>query len=257
MENVKALAFFDLDGTLLDADSKITTEVAQAMEDLRNNGVMPVIATGRTNIEIVEIMAASGINSAITMNGQYVQFDGKEIYSSLIPTDVCERMAEKTESLNHGLGFYNHEQITITKHNENAKAAYDFIHSPLPQIQEDFYKKANVNMLLALCKDGDEHYHEAFPELTFYRNGPFSIDIVAKGGSKGRGVQELVAALNYQNLPTYAFGDGLNDLDLFKACEYRIAMGNARPALKELATFITKDNTDGGIVHGLRHYNLI
>jgi len=34
-------------------------------------------------------------------------------------------------------------------------------------------------------------------------------------------------------------------------------MGNAYDELKELATFITKKNTEGGIVHALKHFELI
>ncbi len=41
-------------------------------------------------------------------------------------------------------------------------------------------------------------------------------------------------------IPTYAFGDGINDLALFEACDYGIAMGNAREELKrKKATFIS------------------
>lgn len=51
MSNYRAITFFDLDGTLLDAKSKITPEVAKAMNALKENNVLPVIATGRTEAE--------------------------------------------------------------------------------------------------------------------------------------------------------------------------------------------------------------
>lgn len=35
MSNYRAITFFDLDGTLLDAQSKITPEVAEAMNSLK------------------------------------------------------------------------------------------------------------------------------------------------------------------------------------------------------------------------------
>lgn len=37
--NYKALAFFDLDGTLLDEHSQITPEISEAMHRLRQNDV--------------------------------------------------------------------------------------------------------------------------------------------------------------------------------------------------------------------------
>ena len=76
----------------------------------------------------------------------------------------------------------------------------------------------------------------------------FSIDIVRKGVSKGSGVKNLFNTLGLNGIPTYAFGDGINDLALFEACDYGIAMGNAREELKEKATFISTKNTENGIV---------
>ena len=112
------------------------------------------------------------------------------------------------------------------------KQAYDYIHSAVPEIDPTGYENDAVNMMLVLSQHGDddEYYYERFPELTFYRNGPFSIDIVRKGVS---GCQKSFNTLGLNGIPTYAFGDGINDLALFEACDYGIAMGNAREELKE------------------------
>lgn len=59
--------------------------------------------------------------------------------------------------------------------------------------------------------------------------------------------------MGLNGIPTYAFGDGINDLALFEACDYGIAMGNAREELKEKATFISTKNTENGIVNGLKN----
>ena len=119
------------------------------------------------------------------------------------------------------------------------KQAYDYIHSAVPEIDPTGYENDAVNMMLVLSQHGDddEYYYERFPELTFYRNGPFSIDIVRKGVSKAL-VSKSFNTLGLNGIPTYAFGDGINDLALFEACDYGIAMGNARE-LKEKATFIS------------------
>lgn len=257
MNEVKGLAFFDLDGTLLNEHSDITIEISQALVELQENGIVPVIATGRTNLEIKEICNRTGIESLITMNGQHVQFEGETVYSSVIPTEVCTRMKALALSLDQEVGFYTPEEITVTAHTPMVKSHYDFIHAKMPAVKPEQYQDSDVNMLLILGQEHDQLYKDHFPELRFYRNTPYSIDVVSQDGSKGKGVRELVAALGLEGLPTYAFGDGLNDIDLLKACDYRIAMGNAKPELKEIATYITTNNTDGGILRGLRQYGLI
>lgn len=257
MKDYRAVTFFDLDGTLLDGRSKITKEIAEAMQELQKNGVLPVIATGRTEMEIDGIMADASIDSAIVMNGQFIRVEGKEIYSSLISQDICHRMYEETKKLGHQLSYYNARNIWCTAHSDILIKAYQFIHSDVPPIYPTAYETEAINMLLVLSEDGDEAYHEAFPELTFFRNGPFSIDIVNHGVNKGTGIKELKKQLGLTDVPTYGFGDGPNDVALLEACDYKIAMGNARPQLKDLADYVTAKNTDGGIIQALKHFELI
>lgn len=253
----QALAFFDLDGTLLDAQSKITPEITQAMHQLKQNNVLPIIATGRTEVEIQQIRQAAGITSNIVMNGAFIRIDGKEVYNEKITTDISQRMIAATEKNKHALSFYNHSAYWATKHDDNTVRAYAHIHSQLPEINPTGYQTEDVNMLLVLAQEGDTYYHEQFPELTFYRNGPYSIDIVNKGTSKGSAVARLKQLMHVEKIPTFGFGDGNNDFALLEACDNKIAMGNAIDNLKDIADFVTKKNTDGGIVHALKHFDLI
>ncbi|MET1239649.1 HAD hydrolase family protein, partial [Enterococcus faecalis] len=48
MDKMKAITFFDLDGTLLDGTSQITPEITAAVAALKDNQILPLIATGRT-----------------------------------------------------------------------------------------------------------------------------------------------------------------------------------------------------------------
>ncbi len=253
----QAIAFFDLDGTLLDEHSQITQEVAQAIQQLKTNHVLPVIATGRTEKEILQIRKKAGIASNIVMNGAFIRVDGKEVYSNTISKEVCQRMIQAVQEKGHTLSMYNEARIWATGHDDNLIRAYEFIHSEIPAVDLKAYQTERVNMLLPCCQEGDEFYQEHFPELTFYRNGPYSIDTVGKGISKGTGIARLKESLELSAVPTYGFGDGPNDIALLEACDYKIAMANGRPEVKEHADFVTKTNTDGGIVHALKHFELI
>jgi hypothetical protein len=44
-----------------------------------------------------------------------------------------------------------------------------------------------------------------------------------------------------------AFGDGSNDLPLFRAAGFGVAMGNARAELKEIADYVTLDVEESGL----------
>lgn len=253
----QALAFFDLDGTLLDANSKITPEITAAMQQLQKNHVLPVIATGRTEVEILDIRKTAGITANIVMNGAFIRADEKTVFSDTIDEKTCAEMAAAVKTNNDELAYYNETGYWSTGHNEALVDAYNYVCSPLPQIDPLFYQKSPVNMMLVLGIENDAYYQEQFSELTFYRNTPFSIDVVKKGTSKGTGVQVFLETMNLQHLPTYGFGDGSNDFALLEACTHKIAMGNAIPKLKEMADFVTLPNTEGGIIHALKHFDLV
>ena len=253
----KATAFFDLDGTLLDDKSQVRPEIAQAMTQLKANNILPVIATGRTEVEVAAIMKEANIDSDIIMNGAFIRVAGDVIYSDLYDKALIKEVYEAAKTNDDAISFYNEREIWCNEHNDFLLGAYNFIHTPVPPLNPDGYLTKPVNMLLILGQNNDEYYTSRFPQLNFYRNTPFSLDTVKKTVSKGNAMKLLQEKLQLTNIPSYAFGDGPNDVALFEACDIKIAMGNGVSLLKEQADFITKSNTDGGIVHALKHFDLI
>lgn len=53
------------------------------------------------------------------------------------------------------------------------------------------------------------------------------------------------------------FGDGMNDRTMFRREWFRIAMGNAKPELKALASYITDRADEDGIYNACRHFGWI
>lgn len=255
--NYQAIAFFDLDGTLLDGHSEITEEVGAAMLRLKENRILPVIATGRTEIEITAIRQAAHIDSNIVMNGAFIRVAGKEIHSDLIDETSIERVYHSILEKGDQLSYYNEQNIWCTGHSEALVNAYNSIHSQVPPIEPEAFRNNPINMLLVLGTAHQDYYEATFPEFEFYRNTPFSMDTVKKGTNKGQGIKILKEKLGLPSIPTFGFGDGPNDLALLNACDTKIAMGNAGDSLKSVADFVTKKNTEGGIVHALKHFDLI
>ena len=54
-----------------------------------------------------------------------------------------------------------------------------------------------------------------------------------------------------------AFGDGENDLDMLKAVQLGIAMGNGEEQVKQIADYVTSDINEDGIYNACKHYKLI
>lgn len=67
----------------------------------------------------------------------------------------------------------------------------------------------------------------------------------------------MIERLGFELKDVYAFGDGLNDLEMLKAVGTSVAMGNGVPEAKEHADYITTDVAENGIWNGLKELQLI
>lgn len=115
-------------------------------------------------------------------------------------------------------------------------------------------------MMMLLFTDKLEHdsiFERAFPELNFYRTSPYSIDVIHAENSKATSIEKLKEHMGYSDLPTYAFGDSVNDIGMLKEATYSVVMGNGIEEVKQYADIIVSSNNETGIIEGLKHYNLI
>lgn len=261
MKNIndyKALAFFDLDGTLLNSKSQLDDEVVSALHQIRENGVLPFIATGRGIFELDDIMKKTGITGAISMNGQYIELDNEVIYKEAIPKTAIEKLLKAAAPHQEALSFYNGSGYWLNRLTENAEIAYAYTHMPMPAISPDAYLVDEVNMLLVLSRSLEQvdYYKAEVPELNFFMNSPSSIDVTNITNNKGTGIEQVVESLGFKG-ETYAFGDGRNDLHLLAAAEHKTAMGNAVDELKEIADFVSTANTEHGIVNAFKHWGIL
>ena len=255
----KALVFFDLDGTLLNNKSEVDQEVIVALEKLKENGGVPFIATGRSPIEIQHVLDATPIESFIPLNCQYIMYEGKEISRSQMPQELLIRLKKTADKLGLAISFYTSDKIRVTNASKEVDSAYNFIHAKTPPVDAEIHLNEEVLMSLILTTDTsvDDQLREAFPELSFYRNTPYSIDVITKGNSKATGIQALVKLMQFDKIPTYAFGDGPNDLEMLTHADYSVAMENGIDALKTAADYVTSSHIEGGIIEGLEFYDLI
>lgn len=255
-DKIKSLVFFDMDGTLLSSKSQIVPEVRKAMHQLKDNGHIPVICTGRAAFEVRSFMEECDIDSIISMNGQYIEFQGKTISNNTIPIDICERALKYAQSRHDILGFYSYDKIALSEDQALAHQFYDNISSKFPEVDVNFYQKHTVNQLLVISHHADTGYEQTLPELACFITGEHSIDTVLKGGSKGAGIKKLLASTGL-DVPTYGFGDGNNDITMFETVDYSVAMANGNDTIKSMASLITDTNDDLGIVKGLQKLALI
>jgi hydroxymethylpyrimidine pyrophosphatase-like HAD family hydrolase len=90
---------------------------------------------------------------------------------------------------------------------------------------------------------------------TVYLFGPESGEIAVKGVNKKNAVEFVLEHLGLKKEQAIAFGDGDNDLSMFEAVGYKIAMANGTDNLKQVANEVTLDADENGIEVSLTNKN--
>lgn len=254
----EAIVFFDLDGTLFNSQIEILPSSLSAIAQLRKNNIIPIISTGRTACEVEHVMKKTEIDSIVAMNGQAVLYQGERVFTNDIDKKVIDRLYQYSkQQTGIPLSFYNDEIMRVSQDSQPAKTFYHYLKEPVPPVDDEIYLTSPIQMLLLLCQSGEEFYRDLFPELTFIRNSPYCVDVFNHGGSKGYGISQLLQRKGFIDVPTYAFGDGMNDFEMFLTVDHPIAMGNAVDELKAKAEFVTDTNDNNGISKALIKFGLI
>ncbi|MGE7602234.1 Cof-type HAD-IIB family hydrolase [Peribacillus sp. NPDC097675] len=253
------IVFFDIDGTLLDHDKKLPASTKKAVKQLQESGVFVAIATGRAPFMFEDLREELGIDTFVSFNGQYVVFEGKVIYKNPLDQSEVRRLHMAADKSGLPIVFMNEERMlsSVPYHNriEEALSSLKFPH---PEHQADFYENNDIYQALLFCSEEEEgEYVGKYDKFNFIRWHTYSTDVLPSGGSKAEGIKILMDKVGFGLEDVYAFGDGLNDIEMLKAVGYGVAMGNAGQLVKQEADFVTTDVDKDGILHGLKELELI
>jgi Cof subfamily protein (haloacid dehalogenase superfamily) len=256
---MKKIVFFDIDGTLLDHEKNLPSSTKKAINILKENGVFVAIATGRAPFMFTNLLAELDIDSYVSFNGQFVVFENEVIYKNPLSQTDLDSLLQETKKNEHPLIFMNEKTMkATTKHHPFIETSMGSLLMPHPDEDSSFFIDKEIYQSLLFCETGEEQfYYENYPEFDFIRWHQYSVDILPKGGSKAEGIKKMIQRLGFELKDVYAFGDGLNDLEMLKAVGTGVAMGNGVPEAKALANMVTSDVSEDGIWNGLKELKLI
>lgn len=275
--------FLDVDGTLIDYETKLPASAAKAVNEARANGHKVYICTGCSKAEILQRNLCE-LDGMIGGNGAYVEDNGKVImHQSLTQSEVkqivewCnERKLAFYLETNEGV-YCNHEMLiqgpsTMVKYAqgkgatlENAKQSADeFVNSFHYVKDEELIKLNGVNKIDFILRTYQDHLDskKAFPSLvanTWGGKGEVALfgDLGPNGITKRHAIEVLLDYLHADVKDTISFGDAKIDLSMFECCAFNVAMGNGGKEIKEAADYITTDVNDDGIYNAFKYLKLI
>ncbi|KMY45141.1 hypothetical protein AC622_13640 [Bacillus sp. FJAT-27916] len=253
------ICFFDIDGTLLDSEKKIPQSTKEALRLLKKNGTYIAIATGRAPFMIKGLLKELEIDSYVSFNGQYVVFEGEVIYRNPLSREQLTRLEMDSGQHGHSMVFMNDVTMKANvKHDPYIEESLGTLHFPHPELDPVYYKEQDIYQGLLFCEEHETALYEGkYPDIQFIRWHPYSMDVVPLGGSKAKGIEQVIKRKGFTMDDVYAFGDALNDMEMIQAAGCGVVMGNGVQQVKEHADFVTKSVDDDGIYYALKQLKLI
>jgi len=264
---MKTLFISDLDGTLLRSDETLSQFTIDTINELTKNGMLFSYATARSLVTAKKV--TKGLNSHIPL----IVYNG---------TFVMDNVTEEILIANYFDDGIKDVIIDLIKEN-----IYPIVYSFIDGVEKFSYipEKCSEGMKAFLdTRKGDKRTNEVgtVEDLTlgkcFYitcidepaKLEPLSLkykdkyrviyskdvysdyqwlEIMPKSASKANAILQLKEKLGCDRI--VSFGDGANDIDMFKISDEAYAVGNAIDELKNIATGVIESNNDDGVAKWL------
>ena len=272
-EPVRLIAV-DIDGTLLDAASRLPDANRQAIRAAAARGIDVVLATGRAFHHARPV--AARLDAPVTLivnNGALVKTpDGETLARRGVPRDLASALIVATRSVREGAAL-------IFDRPDDRQYVYERIDWSHPQRQW-YYDRNRIYMTkvepLETALDDDPVQIaftggvadmrtlagrvRALPSagaltvtLTEYEQRDFSLlDVTAPGCSKGAALEDWAARRGVLPAGIMAVGDNLNDLDMLELAGHPVVMGNAVAELKRRGWPQTAGHDEAGLAQAIQ-----
>ena len=248
--------FFDIDGTLLDKDLKIPEGVLKELKRLQEIGYYTFIASGRPLAYIPDEILNGNFDGYILCNGGHVELNKDMISEERIESEMIRDLIEVLEANDCE---YNFETATDCYIDSRFVEFLNFfrgcnINNDKLKVDFDLDDVINRTLKIEVNTDKKEIIEDYIKDKFYYdsHGTANSFEICNKKISKAYGVQKVLDKLNISHEDSYAFGDGLNDIQMIEYVGHGIAMGNACDELKAIADEVIGHVDENGLENYLK-----
>ncbi|MGG7176653.1 Cof-type HAD-IIB family hydrolase [Clostridium paraputrificum] len=280
----------DLDGTLLQRDSTISTDDLNAIIKAEEQGIKVVVATGR------QYTSAKSLLKNCKFEPDYMICDnGSTIYSVKDDKKLCsfplhkDKIIEILNYLNKNDYYYSLSsdtcRVELKNFAEKLKSEFERNKKRIPDLNP-FHLTSLIDLIDSEGKDRSNdvdcsediiNLDMNFYNITAISFDPERIEQGIEGASKIPGISVVSSAYNNFEMlhehaskgsaleylanhlgvtldETMAIGDNFNDLSMLQKATHSVAMGNASDDIKKICKYVTLDNSKSGVGHAIMNF---
>lgn len=253
------IAFFDVDGTLIDMNKKVVSDkTVKALKILRENGVLICIASGRPVINMPKIDGIE-FDAYLAFNGAYCYTKEKLIFKNPIPSKDVHTIIKNAVKINRPVSLATVDRLEANGVDVDLEEYYAIAGMPV-YIAEDFDDLKNEEVYQIMCGGYESEYDALLKDVggaTITAWWHRAVDIIPADGGKGIGVEKILEHYSISKDESIAIGDGANDIEMLKAVGIGVAMGNAKDDVKAHADLVCKDVSEDGVYQFLKENKII
>ena len=250
------IAFFDVDGTLVDMEKKIISpKMIETLKRLKKNGIILCIATGRGPY-MVPTFPGIDFDVFLAFNASYCYTKDEVIFENPILIEDVRKIVANAAAINRPISVANVEGCAANGCDKDL-ADYFAIGKQKVKVADDFERIMNGKVYQLMVGCGKEEYEALLKDVDGARITawwPRAADITPAKGNKGVGVEKVLEYYHLKKENAIAFGDGTNDIEMLEAVGTGVAMGND---VKAVAGAICGDVAEDGIYHYCKEQGLI
>lgn len=247
------IAFFDIDGTLVNEEKVIPQDTIAAIAEMKEKGVEPVIASGRAPYFLQALSKEVGIESYVCLNGALAVYKGEVIYRNPIATATLAELVGLAREHGHALCFEGESNyFSDQPDHEYVQESIKTLKVDFPQGNPNFWQEEPIYQMFLHTQADEPHLYGSLEDrVTFIRWHEKALDVLPFGSSKAKGIEAMLHQLGLTKDEAIAFGDNLNDKEMLEYVGFGVAMGNSHPEVIPYADFVTTHVDEKGIRNGL------
>ena len=253
------IAFFDIDGTLIDIGRKqITTKTAEALIRLKEKGVKICLATGRPP-SILPRFPGIDFDANLTFNASYCYTDDEVIFRNPIPPADVQTVIRNAGKINRPVAVAGASRMGANGSDKDLEDYYAISGHDLV-IADDFDELSREEIFQIMLGCREEEYPiilEGVQGAKITAWWSRAADVISATGSKGFGIEKVLDYYCLTKEQALAFGDGANDIEMLKTVGPGVAMGNASDIVKSAADDVCGSAAEDGVYYYCKKHGLI
>lgn len=251
----------DMDGTLLDNNSRVPPETFDLIRALEDHGVHFCVTSGRRYDTLCRFFEpVRDQMDFVASNGTQVYVDGQLVDREVYSTAALRRLKRAIDMFDclH-LSLFDHDTDYLLDevayyHRELDKDLPNIEHVGVMPGPEVSIIKASIccDKLDAVMDMAYALQRELGDAFTLAPSGSMWIDVVPRGVSKATGLAQVMQAQDMKPQEVMAFGDAMNDYEVLRMVGHPRAMANGRYAIRQIAEKVVGTNAQHSVQEEMR-----